>query len=274
VTTVGIRQTLVLVILFVALAVSLIALDNRHTLDPLKSGLHNVVSPIVNWINDVIDADESITSVEVELQQVSDERDGLLAENAELKLQLQDVEQLREILDVQESNPGRELLAANVINLDPTGLQKFITIDRGSRDGIEVGMPVIDPYYFVGLVTGVEETSAKVTLSIDATLSVGAQLLDSRGIGVVYGRWQFGGRMEMRHVDRAITPEDGELVVTSGETETRTAKVPGGLIIGQVSGEPTLDNQSDSQVIQVLPAPNFDELSIVAVILSDDSIAG
>ena len=273
-TAIGIRQTLALVILFVAVAVSLIALDNRHTLDPLKSGLHDSVSPVVSWINDVIDNDEPITSVEVELQQVTDERDELLAENAQQKLQLQDVEQLREILDVQETSPGRELLAANVINLDPTGLQKFITIDRGSRDGVQVGMAVIDPFYFVGLVTEVEETSSRVTLSIDGTSSVGAQLLDSRGIGVVYGRWQQGGRMEMRHVDREVVPQDGELVVTSGETEARTARVPGGLIIGQVSGEPSLDNQSDSQVIQILPATIFDELSIVAIILADDTIAG
>ena len=80
--------------------------------------------------------------------------------------------------------------------------------------------------------------------------------------------------MEMRHVDREVVPQEGELVVTSGETEARTARVPGGLIIGQVSGEPTLDNQSDSQIIQILPATIFDELSIVAIILADDTIAG
>jgi rod shape-determining protein MreC len=274
VTTVGIRQTLALVILFVALAVSLIALDNRHTLDPLKSGLNAVVSPVTSWINDVIDNNEPVSSLEVELQQVTEERDALLAENAQLKLENQDNAQLQDILDVQELNPGRELLAANVINLDPTGLQKFITIDRGSRDGVEVGMAVIDPDYFVGLVTEVEENSARVTLSIDATSSVGAQLLDSKGVGVVYGRWQHGGRMEMRHVDRAIVPEEGELVVTSSEAEAATAKVPGGLIIGKVSGETALDNQSDSQIIQVLPASNFDELSIVAIILSDESSSG
>jgi rod shape-determining protein MreC len=273
VTTVGIRQTLALVILFVALAVSLIALDNRHTLDPLKSGLTAIVSPVTTWISDTIGSDEPASSLEVELQQVTEERDALLAENAQLKLQNQDSDQLREILAVKEDNPGRELLAANVVNFDPAGLQKFITIDRGSRDGIELGMAVVSPHYFVGLVTEVEETSARVTLSIDATSSIGAQLLDSKGIGVVYGMWQHGGRMEMRHVDRAIVPEDGELVVTSGDTEARTAKVPGGLIIGQVSGEPAIDNQSDSQTIQVLPAVNFDELSIVAVILSDESIA-
>ena len=272
-TSFGIRHTAALVFLFVVLAVTLIALDNRHTLDPLKSGLHNVVSPVVNWINDVIDGDDSISSVEISLQQVTDERDALLAENAELKLQLEDVDNLRDILNVQEASPGRELLAANVINLDPTGLQKFVTIDRGSRDGVEVGMAVIDPYYFVGLVTEVEETSSKVTLAIDATSAVGAKLLESKGVGVVYGRWQHGGRMELRHVDRSIVPQDGETVVTSDESEASTARVPGGLIIGQVSGAPVVDNQSDSQTIQVLPAADFDSLSIVAIIMSDDSPA-
>ncbi len=273
-TSLGIRHTAALVFMFVVLAVTLIALDNRHTLDPLKSGLNAVVSPAVNWINEVIDRDNPISSVEVELQQVTDERDALLAENAQQQLQLEDVENLRDILDVQEANPGRELLAANVNNLDPTGLQKFITIDRGSRDGVEVGMAVIDPHYFVGLVTEVEENSSRVTLAIDATSAVGARLLNSKGVGVVYGRWQYGGRIELRHVDRSTVPQDGETVVTSDDTEARTARVPGGLIIGQVSGEPVLDNQSDSQTIQILPAADFDSLSIVAIIISDDSIGG
>lgn len=267
----GIRHTLALVMLFVVLSVTLIALDNRQTLDPLKSGLRNVVSPVVDWVNDLADRNDSLSDVEVQLQQVTAERNELLKENAELQLQLEDVNSLRDILDVQDDHPDQQLLAANVINQDPTGLQKFITLDRGSRDGVEVGMAVIDPFFFVGLVTEVEETSCKVTLAIDATSSVGARTLDTKGVGVAYGRWQYGGRIELRHVGREVAPVEGELVVTSDETEARTAKVPGGLIIGRVSGVPVLDNQSDSQIIQVLPASQFDELTIVAIILSDES---
>ncbi len=269
-TSFGVRQTAALVILFVLVAVALIALDNRQTLDPLKTGLQSVVKPVVTWINDTIDRDNPVTSTEVELQQVTDERDALLAENAQLKIQLEDVESLRDILDVQEANPGRQLLAANVLNNDPTNLQKFIVIDRGARDGVEIGMAVIDPYYFVGLVTEVEETTAKVTLSIDATSAVGAKLLDSGGVGVVYGRWQYGGRIELRHVDREVVPEDNEIVVTSDAADARTARVPGGLIIGRVTGDAILDNQSDSQTIDVLPAPDFDNLSVVAIIISEE----
>lgn len=130
-------------------------------------------------------------------------------------------------------------------------------------------MAVVDPNYLVGVVTEVEEHSARVTLVIDATFAVGAKLLDSKGEGIAYGDWQSGGRVEMRYVDRDITPEKDEVVVTSDESDSQTAQVPSAIIIGKVTGEPQVDNQSDSQTIQVLPAADFDNLSIVAVIVSD-----
>ncbi|MGD9712505.1 MAG: hypothetical protein AB7V46_10615, partial [Thermomicrobiales bacterium] len=61
-TTLGIRHTLALVILFVLMAVTLIALDNRHTLDPLKSGLRTVTSPVVDGIDSLLDRGNSLSS--------------------------------------------------------------------------------------------------------------------------------------------------------------------------------------------------------------------
>ncbi|MEZ4498007.1 MAG: hypothetical protein R2845_14810 [Thermomicrobiales bacterium] len=37
-----------------------------------------------------------------------------------------------------------------------------------------------------------------------------------------------------------------------------------------MSGDPVLDNQSDSQTVQVLPAADFDNLDVVAVIIASD----
>ena len=265
----GSRRTLFIGLLFAIFCVVMIVLDNRGALDPLKTGVRNLVSPVVEWVDDLWQPNQPTTDVEIELQQVTEQRDALLAENAQLKLDMEDVEELRKVVDFQEANPSFQMVTASVVGTDPSGLQKFITIDRGSFDGIEVGMAVVDPYYFVGLVTAVEERSARITLAIDATSNVGAKLLESKGVGIVYGEWQSGGRMTMQHVDRAIVPVDGEAVVTSDEAEVRTARVPGGLIIGQVSGVPELDNQSDSLVIQVLPASDFDNLSMVTVIIDD-----
>ncbi|HEY8448532.1 MAG TPA: rod shape-determining protein MreC [Thermomicrobiales bacterium] len=263
----SLRQTIALVLLFVATSVTFIALDNRAALDPLKTGLQELVSPVTSFVNGIGDRSES--DLAVELDQVTRERDALLAENTQLKLRLQQMEKYEQILDVKEGHPEWTLVTAKVLNPDPTSLQKFVTIDKGSADGIRKGMAVVDPYYFVGLVTAVEEHTARVTLAIDASAAVGAQLLESKADGVVYGRWQSGGRMDLAYVDLSVTPKPGELVVTSTNLETRTSQVPGGIIIGKVEGTPQKNNQGDAQTIRVLPAADFDHLNVVAVIVDD-----
>jgi len=264
--TIGIRQTILLVILFIVAAVALIALDNSSTLSPLRSGLRGAVDPAVSWIDRVTNREGNQTPLEVQLAQMTEERDELLAENAQLKSQMDSVAKLQDVLGVQEANPEWTLLIAKVTNTDPSGLQKLVTIDKGSADGIEIGMAVIDPNYLVGVVTAVDEHTARVTLAIDATFAVGAELQDSNGEGIAHGQWQNGGRIELRNVSRDITPIEDEIVVTSDET----ARVPPAIIIGRVTGEPEIDNQSDSQTIQILPAADFDNLTILAVILSDE----
>jgi rod shape-determining protein MreC len=265
--TIGIRQTILLVILFIVAAVALIALDNSSALSPLRSGLRGAVDPAVSWIDRVTNRDGDPTPLEVQLAEVTRERDELAAENAQLQSQMDSVAKLQDVLGVQEAHQDWTLLTAKVINPDPSGLQKLVTIDKGSDDGIEVGMAVVDPNYLVGVVTEVDEHTSRVTLAIDATFAVGAELLDSNGTGIAYGDWQNGGRIEMRHVSRDIAPEDGETVVTSDDT----ARIPPAIIVGRVTGEPSVDNASDSQTIQILPAADFDNLSIVAVILDDGS---
>lgn len=264
------RRILILVLVFVIVCVGFITLDQGDTLDPLKSGLRNLFAPVLETVGHIGDDPADDSELARQVEQLTTERDKLLAENAALKTQLAETDQLRDILNVQQANPTLSFVTANVVGTDPSGLQKFVTIDKGSRDGLRVGMAVVDPFYYVGLVTRVEEDSAQITLAIDATASVAAQLLDSRAVGIVYGRWQTGGRLELTHVERSVTPAEGELVVTSSDASAQTANVPPGLVIGKVSGEPRIDNQADSQVIEVLPACDFENLTVVAVIISSD----
>jgi hypothetical protein len=44
--------------------------------------------------------------------------------------------------------------------------------------------------------------------------------------------------------------------------------MPCGLIIGKVGGQGQVNNQDDVQTVQVIPAADFDNLSVVAVITS------
>jgi len=268
VSTLSTRQTIGLVVLFALTSLSFIALDNRNALDPLKTALHDLIVPVTDVFNRAGNRNDS--SLAQELDRVKRERDAALAENVRLKAEQKDVEQLRAILNFQEAHTDYTLVTARVLGVDPLNLQKYIVIDKGSADGIREGQAVVDPNYFVGLVVGpVGEHSAKVMLAIDASSAVGAQLMDSGADGIVYGRWQSGGRLEMSYVDLAVKPKPGELVVTSKSAETRTADVPGNLIIGKVEEEPETFNQGDTQTIKVLPVSDFDHLTLVAVIVDD-----
>lgn len=270
-TTLSVRQTFALVALFVATSVTFIQLDNRAALDPVKTALHDLVQPVARAFGGLAPGDGGAGDgkLQGQIAQLERERDALIAENARLKADNREVEQLRSQLDVQQKNPDLKLLSARVVSVDPTNQDKFIVIDKGSADGLRVGMAVVDPYFFVGQITDVDEHAARVTLVIDQEYQVAARLENAGADGILYGQWQRGGRIELRHVDRDTQIPEGERVLTSDNADVRTQGVPGALVIGQVIGEPTRSNQDDTLTIQVLPAVDFENLQVVSVILSD-----
>jgi rod shape-determining protein MreC len=255
----------------VVTSVGFLALDSRHALDPLKNGIQNLVIPVTDLLTGGEDGPGDQSDLQTKYDVLQEKYDQLQAEYAQLLVNAREVEKLRELLNLQQSQPNLTFVPARVLYPDPTNTQKFVIIDKGSADGIKEGMAVTDPNFFVGLVTEVTEHSARVMLAIDATQSIGAQLMNSNGVGIAYGMWQRAGRMEIRHVPRSVETQEGEYVITACATEARTAGVPCGLIIGIVAGEPILDNQGDTQTIPILPAADFDDLTVVAVIVSDNA---
>lgn len=269
--TLSARQTILLVVLFVLTSISFIALDNRHALDPLRNGIHSLVVPVTTSFNGIGTGSGDESDLKKQYDDLEAKYAKLQADYAQLLVNAREVDQLRKMLDLEKSQPNLTYVSARVLYPDPTNTLKFIIIDKGSADGIKEGMAVTDPNYYVGLVTKVDEHSSRVMLAIDSSQSVGAELLSSRGVGIAWGMWQKAGRIEIRHVPRSITPQQGEMVTTACASEASTALVPCGLIIGIVSGQPVVDNQGDTQTIPVLPAADFNNLTVVAVIISDSS---
>jgi rod shape-determining protein MreC len=270
-TTLSTRQTFALVVLFVLTSLTFIQLDNRRALDPIKEAAHTVVAPAVAAFNRVGGGDGVDSALERELAAVKAERDQLAAENAQLKAAVREVDQLRLQAKLQQERPTWKMLQARIQGSDPTNQQMFFTIDKGSTDGVGVGMAVVaqGPNY-IGQVTEVWERSAKVMLIIDVTQRVGARL-DSGPDGVVYGLSRRGGWLELRHLSREAQPQPGELVVTADNAALRTARVPGGLIVGRVDDRISRDEQGDTQTAHVIPLVNFDTVQVVTVVLTDEA---
>lgn len=263
------RQTAMLFAGLLILSLTLIVLDGRNMLDGPKGVLGGVVAPVGRSLSDLgagISGSRNVTDDQLlaENEQLRAERDALLAENAMLREMESTVEELQDQLEFQEARPNLIALPANVVGRDPLSRERFLIIDRGTDDGVAVGMPVVSPHFFVGQVTETDSNRAKVVLTVDSAFQTGAMLQDSRTPGIVYGRWQAGGRMVMRHIQADTDVQEAELVVTSG----LTTGIPAGLIIGQVIDMERDDLRNEVQVI-VNPAVNFDSLQTVTVIIGE-----
>jgi rod shape-determining protein MreC len=267
-TTLSLRQTFALVVLFVVTSLTFIQLDNRQALDPAKSLLNGIIAPVTDAFDEVGSGDQS--ALEQELERMRAENDALIRENAELKTQTREIEQLREQAGLRIDHAEWQLLDAEVISPDPANQSKFITIDKGSNDGVREGMAVVARRNnYIGQVIDVDPDRARVMLIIDETQRVGARL-ESGADGIVRGMWQRGQRLVLEYVNRDIEVKLNEVVLTADNATISTNMVPGGLIIGRVEAEPVLNPQSDSQSIRVLPLVDFDQLSVVTVVLSAD----
>jgi rod shape-determining protein MreC len=270
-TAIPFRRVVTLLVVFVLVCGTFLVLDRRGGLNPVRTGLNEVISPVSSAFYRVVDAPGSDSDLEQQLAEVTADRDRLKAENSQLKADSAELAELREMQDVEDRNPNLELVPAKVLGRDPTGAQMFIIINRGSNDGIREGMAIVSPYYYVGQVVEVTETTSKVMLVIDASQSVGAMLEDSRGEGVVQGQWQHGDYLTMLYVQDDRAPKDSEWVVTSESSVTQTRQVPPNIPIGQVLGEPVVDPQTATLVIRVRPGvSNFNSLTTVYVAVEVD----
>lgn len=264
------KRTLISLGMFAVLCVVIIIMDRRALLDPVREGMAEAFEPVVTRFEEFGQPQLSDSELAVQLATAQAETDSLRAENARLKGELETLSTLREQLRIEGERPDLSFLSADVIGRDPSGLQDVIIVNRGSADGLRVGMAVVDPDYYVGQIIEVEAHRAKILLITDPGASVGAVLYDSRGDGVVYGTRSTDRLLVMQHVDKDVEPAEQEWIMTSDLSESSTAQVPSNILIGIVIGEPRLNAQSDQLEITVQPAADFQNLSTVWIVVAND----
>lgn len=260
------RRNILVLASMILLALLLILLDSRGWLDGPKRLASGAVAPVGRALTSLGEQTGARDqggdpNLRKQLADLTAERDRLLAENARLTELVGEVESLRQQLKFQESRPDLTYLTAGVISRDPQSREKYIVINRGSDDGVQVGMAVVSPNFLVGQIVEVEANRAKVLLIIDSGFQTGGRLQTARAEGVVYGLWQEGGRVEMRHIPYDVNIDDKEVVVTSG----KSVGIPEGIVVGKVM-EIRKDQAQNQTVVEILPLVNFDNLESVTVI--------
>ncbi len=137
---------------------------------------------------------------------------------------------LRDLLDLREKE-SHSMIPVQVVAKELAGLNNSLTLDAGSNDGVEVGMPVINSDGLIGQVIVTASNYSQVLLYSNSLFRVSARVADTRAFGIV--SWQSTGYRELvlNHVPQTILVEEGQLVETSGFSN----QYPQGIPIGEVT---------------------------------------
>ncbi|MDZ4181099.1 MAG: rod shape-determining protein MreC [Coriobacteriia bacterium] len=193
-----------------------------------------------------------------EAQALRDQNAQLRTRVAELEEARLENERLSRLLGFVEAGE-LDAVGARVIGRPATAWEGTLLIDRGTRDGVEVGMPVLAPEGLLGQTVEVTERSAKVRLITDQRSGVAGILQPTRAEGIISG--SIDGRLSMDFVSREITVTVGDVVLTSG----MGGVYPKGLLIGEVSSFSLQDNDLFPK-IGVRPSARFAGIEEVIVL--------
>jgi rod shape-determining protein MreC len=142
------------------------------------------------------------------------------------------------------------------------GFEWTVTIDAGTRDGVKVGMTVVNGDGLVGRVKQANGTTAVIVLAIDPGSSVGVRLAGSNELGVASGGGL--GPVTFAPLDPQTRVQVGDRLVTGPYGgSTYVAGVPVGEVIA-VIGDPG----SAAREAAVRPYVGFTALDLVGVVLA------
>jgi rod shape-determining protein MreC len=208
---------------------------------------------------------------------VSD-NETLREEIAQLKNQYAQLQsQLYELREVQAENvrlqalleyktartENYDLVIAQVVARNPENWYQTIIVNRGSADGIESDMSVVNHIGLVGRVVAVTPNTAEVLLLLSNDAAVGTRIFETRfTTGVVVGTGD-SELLQMIHLPHDMDIETGQTVISSGLGEIYPKSVPIGII-----QEIKMDPNGLTKRATVLPFVDFSRLEEIMIIRS------
>jgi rod shape-determining protein MreC len=272
------RSWLPLVLLVLGLLI--LVFGEAGYLTPVETALHYVLDPlqrifsrVATGTGDLFQTVREVRELRTRVEELQTQVDALMVENVRLREYEAEVQQLRALLNFTSEYPisasvGAEVVGqeAEVVGTDTNPYLRYVTINVGALQGVEVGMPVVsNGPGLVGRVAQVGPRAAQVQLLSDSDSAVAALLQTSRVTGLVEG--QPDGTLRMEYLPQEETISVGDIVLTSG----LGGFIPKGLVVGQVTEVQQMD-YALFQAAVVRPAVDFSRLELVSVLTSFEQV--
>lgn len=232
--------------------------STRFSLGPITDVQQHIYTFITNTQNTFVNYEEA-QKLREENKHLQDEINSLTVENAKLQLYAIENQKLRDILNFTESHVQQSQVAKVIgRNIER---QNTLLIDKGTRDDIQEGDPVIvGQGILIGTVIDARPSLSTVLLLTDSEqrVAVSTPQIES-SIGVAQG--DFGLSLVIKLIPQHISISEGDIVITSGLQEG----VPSGLILGEINRIMSNENELFKSAT-INPQVDYDTITLVSVI--------
>ncbi|MBK6738310.1 MAG: rod shape-determining protein MreC [Haliea sp.] len=210
------------VLLAAVIVVGLIVADLHYNkLQAARAMLDTLASPIF-WIanlptrlgewstthiqsrSQLLEENERLRRENLVLQGRSQQMASLQGENVRLRKLLNSSALLRD-----------DVLVAELVGVSPDPERLQLVLNKGERDGVFVGQPLIDADGLMGQIVEVSSGTSRALLITDVTHSVPVQVNRNGVRAIAEGTGELGS-LEVRHVSSTTDIQKGDLLVTSG----------------------------------------------------------
>lgn len=242
------------VLVFALIALSLLIVDSRmRSLTAIRQVVGVVLYPLQVVALLPRDAAHAVGGYFSSLSRLQTENSGLRREkiaNAQLLQQGQQLQAenayLRKLLGAGERLPATPVMAEILYDARDAFTRKIV-VDRGSRHGVQPGLPVIDDTGVLGQVTRVFPFTSEVSLLTDKDQAIPVQVVRSGLRSVAYGQGHVGS-LDLRYMPANVDIKNGDILVTSGIDGV----YPAGLAVAKVT---QVESKSGDAFARILCQP-------------------
>ncbi|AZD00128.1 rod shape-determining protein MreC [Pseudomonas chlororaphis] len=261
-------------LVLVVLSVALMVVDARFTLlKPVRSQMSLVLMQSY-WITDLPQRLwQGVASQFGSRTELVAENEKLKTENLLLQGRMQKLAalteqnvRLRELLN-SSALVNEKVEVAELIGMDPNPFTHRIIINKGERDGVVLGQPVLDARGLMGQVVELMPYTSRVLLLTDTTHSIPVQV-NRNGLRAIASGTGNPERLELRHVADTADIKEGDLLVSSGLGQ----RFPAGYPVATVK-EVIHDSGQPFAIVRAVPTAALNRSRYLLLVFSDNRTA-
>lgn len=243
----------------------------------ISSGIGSVVSPLQKIVYKVNDKIKSSLDFFVNFSKVKQENEELKIKNSELENKMVEYntlkgenERLREVLNFTRNKNNYDYVGTNIIGYSGGSISDGYVIDKGTNDGIEKDMILINYQGLVGKVIRSESNYSIVETILNENMAVSVMVDSTRettGILRGYSNKNDDELVKVYNLPIDSKIKEGDVILTSGLGMI----YPKEIRVGEVVSVET-DNVMVMKNALVKPYVDFNKLEELFVVVPKDKI--